>query len=107
MAVILITFSSLRLNLINSANGHSKSHSFYFPKESVPWNPPLIFNESDDSGAPGHGWDARKTHYVTPSVKTYKQKQSFKLKGHLCLQAYKLSTAKHKMLSKDKFIVSE
>lgn len=83
-----------------------KAIRFTSPKSLFPGIPP-IFNESDDSGAPGHDWDARKTHYVTPSAKTYKQKQSFKLKGHLCLQAYKLSTAKHKMLSKDKCIVSE
>lgn len=76
MAVILITFSSPRLNLINSVNGHSKSHSFYFPKESVHWNPP-IFNESDDSGAPGHGWNAAKrTHYVTQSKHTNKSSHS-------------------------------
>lgn len=35
MATILITFYSLRLNLINTVSGHSKSHSYYFPNKSL------------------------------------------------------------------------
>ena len=89
MSPILITFSSPRLNLINTVSGHSKSHSYYFPLESVIWNPPILVSQmtAEIQRETGHGRAIMKQHSLHHSLSQhiYKQRQSCKLKGHFCL----------------------
>lgn len=107
MAVKLITFSSLRLNLINSANGHSKSHSFYFPKESVHWNPPAIMSQMTVEHRVTAGMPWRRLITSLPQSKHTSKSSHSNLKAICACRPTSSQQQKHKMLSKDKFILSE